>query len=187
MRKSICGYAWIKTVNRRRIGVWIWKNIDCGRQRGAVQLKAALDDEYDVTVVKTSSFHLHRNTDFPARYGGEEFVGIFLGDSSEKIYEHLKKVRQTVENLHIPHNPSVAPWVTVSMGGVTVVPPAESSYAVYLKVADTMLYDAQKQGRNRVIWADEQMRRLGGRDALPSGQGRSWRIYAGYIIVRPAN
>ena len=85
---------------------------------------------------------------------------ISVGDHSEKIFGHVKNVRQAVENLHIPHDPSVAEWVTVSAGGVTVVPSAESAYAVYLKVADTMLYDAKKYGRNQVVWADEQLKQL---------------------------
>ena len=65
-----------------------------------------------------------------------------------------------MEDLHIPHDPTVSEWVTVSVGGVTVIPAAESSYAVYLKIADTMLYDAKKHGRNRVVWADEGMKQL---------------------------
>lgn len=51
-------------------------------------------------------------------------------------------------------------WVTVSIGGVTVVPRSDSSYASYLKIADTMLYDAKKFGRNRVVWADEKAKQL---------------------------
>ncbi len=109
---------------------------------------------------RKASAHLNRSTDFLARYGGEEFVGILMGDSSDKAFAHLKKIRQEIENLHIPHDPSVSQWVTVSIGGVTVIPQWGSSYASYLKIADTMLYDAKKNGRNRVIWADEKMKQL---------------------------
>ena len=87
-------------------------------------------------------------------------MALFMGDHSDKIFEHLKRIRQAIEDLHIPHNPSVSEWVTVSVGGVTVVPTAESAYGSYLKVADTMLYDAKKHGRNRVVWADERMKQM---------------------------
>lgn len=109
-------------------------------------------------VAQSVSRLLRRSTDFFARYGGEEFVALSLGDQSEKIFAHVKKIRQAVEDLHIPHDPSVSQWVTVSIGGVTLIPEADSSYSVYLKIADTMLYDAKKHGRNRVVWADERMK-----------------------------
>ena len=112
------------------------------------------------SVAQTAAAHLQRSTDFLARYGGEEFVALSMGDRSEQIFAHLKKIRQAVEDLHIPHDPSVSPWVTVSIGGVTVVPEMGSSYDFYLKIADTMLYDAKKKGRNRVVWADERMKQL---------------------------
>ncbi len=117
-------------------------------------------DKVIAAVAKTIASHLQRNTDFVARYGGEEFVALSLGEPSEKIFAHLKKIRQAVEDLHIPHDPSVSEWVTVSVGGVTTVPLAESSYGSYLKIADTMLYDAKKHGRNRVVWANERMQQL---------------------------
>ena len=117
-------------------------------------------DKVIAAVAKTVASQLHRSTDFVARYGGEEVVAISLGEHGEKIFAHLKTIRQAVEDLHIPHDPSVSEWVTVSVGGVTVIPTAESSYAVYLKIADTMLYDAKKHGRNRVVWADEGMKQL---------------------------
>ena len=111
-------------------------------------------DKVISAVARKASAHLNRSTDFLARYGGEEFVGILMGDSSDKAFAHLKKIRQEIENLHIPHDPSVSQWVTVSIGGVTVIPQWGSSYA------STMLYDAKKNGRNRVIWADEKMKQL---------------------------
>lgn len=117
-------------------------------------------DKVIVAIAKTISSHLKRSTDFVARYGGEEFVAISMGDPSKKLFEHLQKVRQAIEDLHIPHNPNVSEWVTVSVGGVTVMPGTGSAYDVYLKIADTMLYDAKKHGRNRVVWADEQLKQI---------------------------
>lgn len=117
-------------------------------------------DKVIAAIAKTISSHLKRSTDFVARYGGEEFVAISMGDPSKKIFEHLQKVRQAIEDLHIPHDPNVSEWVTVSVGGVTVVPETRSAYDVYLKIADTMLYDAKKHGRNRVVWADEQLKQI---------------------------
>ncbi|MCI8537662.1 MAG: diguanylate cyclase [Oscillospiraceae bacterium] len=115
-------------------------------------------DDVIAAVAKTAASYLGRSTDFLARYGGEEFVALSLGGSGKAMFQHLKKIRQAIEDLHIPHSSPVSKWVTVSAGGVTVVPPADSSCALYLKIADAMLYDAKKQGRNRVVWADEGMR-----------------------------
>lgn len=117
-------------------------------------------DKVIAAVAGTVSSCLRRSTDFFGRYGGEEFVAFFLGDCAEKAAERLNEIRQAIEDLHIPHAPSVSEWITVSVGGVTVVPQAEHSYATFLKIADTMLYDAKKSGRNRVVWADEKMWRL---------------------------
>lgn len=117
-------------------------------------------DKVITVVAKTASDHFRRSTDFFARYGGEEFVAISIGESSEKMFVYLKKIRQAVEDLHIPHDPAVSEWVTISIGGVTTVPAADSAYDFYLQIADTMLYDAKKHGRNRVVWADERMKQL---------------------------
>ncbi len=117
-------------------------------------------DKTIASVAKTISSYLNRSTDFFARYGGEEFVAIMLGDDSSKVFEYIKMIRQGVEDLHIPHNPSVSEWVTVSIGGITVIPEADKSYDFYLKIADAMLYDAKKLGRNRVVWADENVKQF---------------------------
>lgn len=111
-------------------------------------------DRVIATVAKIISSHLQRTTDFVARYGGEEFVAFLVGDSPEKAFAHLKKIRQAVEDRHIPHAPSVSEWVTISIGGVTMIPQAEGSYQAALKTADAMLYNAKEEGRNRVVWSD---------------------------------
>ena len=117
-------------------------------------------DKVIAAVARTVASRLHRTTDFFARYGGEEFVAISMGDPGEKIFHYLNKIRQAVEDLRIAHDPSVAEWVTVSVGGVTIVPTMETPYSVYLKIADTMLYDAKRFGRNRVVWSTARMEEL---------------------------
>ncbi len=117
-------------------------------------------DKVIAEVAKTASSYLRRSTDFFARYGGEEFVAFMMGNDAESAFSHLIKIRREVEALHIQHNPSVSQWVTISVGGVTVVPQMADSYDTYLKIADTMLYDAKRFGRNQVVWAAEGMKQL---------------------------
>lgn len=117
-------------------------------------------DKVIAAIAKTISSHLRCSGDFFAQYGGEQFVAWFIGVHSGKALEDLKKIRQAVEDLHIPHDSAIAEWVTISIGGVTAIPGEESSYDFYLKIADIMLYDAKKFGRNRIVWADENMKQL---------------------------
>ena len=115
-------------------------------------------DKVISAVASTAAARLQRSTDFFARYGGEEFVAFLLGDSAEKAFAYLKEIRRDVENLHIPHNPNISQWVTISIGGITTIPKPETTYQTYLKMADAMLYDAKRLGRNRVVWMDEKIR-----------------------------
>ena len=117
-------------------------------------------DKVITAVAKAAESYLRRETDFFARYGGEEFVAIMLGDETEGAFEHMKIIRQAVEDLHIPQSPEVSPWVTVSIGGITLVPQTESRYETILKIADTMLYDAKRFGRNQVVWTDGGLNQL---------------------------
>ena len=112
-------------------------------------------DKVIAAVAKTAAGFFHRSTDLFARYGGEEFVAVFVGGDGQSAFEFLKEIRQAVEDLHIPHDPSVGSWVTISVGGVTLRPKADDNFDTYLKLADTMLYDAKRLGRNMVVWSNE--------------------------------
>ena len=114
-------------------------------------------DDVIAAVAKAAAKCFQRSTDIFARFGGEEFVSVLLGGSAQESYEHLKHVRQAVEALHIPHNEAVAPYVTVSIGGVTLYPTPRDTYATHLKIADTMLYDAKRFGRNQVVWYSDSL------------------------------
>ena len=67
----------------------------------------------------------------------------------------LFRSRQAVEDLHLQHCATVSPWVTISVGGVTVIPAQGDSYKACLQQADAMLYDAKRLGRNQVVWLGE--------------------------------
>lgn len=112
-------------------------------------------DQVIASVARTASTYFQRSSDLFARYGGEEFVAIFVGSDGKSAFEFLKSVRQAVENLHIQHNSPVSPWVTISVGGVTLTPKAGDSYDACLKQADAMLYEAKNQGRNMVVWSNQ--------------------------------
>lgn len=115
-------------------------------------------DKVIAAVANILSASLRRTTDFVARYGGEEFVAIILGDEAKNTFEYIKQIRQKIEELHIQHEHSVSPWVTISAGGVTVIPKSSDQYSTYLNIADTMLYDAKRFGRNRVVWFGNDMK-----------------------------
>ena len=112
-------------------------------------------DQVISAVAKTASSYFQRSMDLFARYGGEEFIAVFVGSDGHNAFEFLKTIRQAVEDLHIPHCSPVSQWVTVSVGGVSLIPKVGDSYDTYLKLADTMLYDAKRLGRNRVVWSYE--------------------------------
>ena len=48
----------------------------------------------------------------------------------------------------------------MSIGGVTVIPQSGDDYRTYLNIADTMLYDAKRFGRNQVVWCGDAMKQL---------------------------
>lgn len=112
-------------------------------------------DQVISAVAKTASSYFQRSMDLFARYGGEEFIAVFVGSDGHNAFEFLKTIRQAVEDLHIPHCSPVSQWVTVSVGGVSLIPKVGDCYDTYLKLADTMLYDAKRLGRNRVVWSYE--------------------------------
>lgn len=92
-----------------------------------------------------------RTTDLVARYGGEEFVLLLPNASAESAIEMAEKCREMILNLNIKHQTSsVRNIVTVSSGVCTIVPTVETSPSALFSIADKMLYQAKKNGRNRV-------------------------------------
>lgn len=92
-----------------------------------------------------------RPADSLARYGGEEFIVLLPETDSSGGLMVTEKLRAGVENLHLPHPDStVSPFVTISVGVITVVPTADSTPEASLRLVDEALYRAKDAGRNRV-------------------------------------
>lgn len=105
-------------------------------------------------VAMTLNEQMQRNGDFLARYGGEEFVCI-LPDTGTEGAEYVGQILlERIQDKNIVHEySSVAPHVTVSIGIATLYPDSSdmSGPQVLLKLADNALYEAKKQGRNRLV------------------------------------
>lgn len=93
----------------------------------------------------------HRVTDLAARYGGEEFACILPDTPLEGAITVAEQVLQGVVALMVPHSrSSVATHVTVSIGVVTMMAGGNRSEADLVCAADTLLYRAKAEGRNRL-------------------------------------
>ncbi|NVN92264.1 MAG: GGDEF domain-containing protein [Desulfuromonadales bacterium] len=92
-----------------------------------------------------------RSIDFAFRYGGEEFVVILPEtdlDSAHKVAERIR-VRVITESRKLLRNQEDPP-VTVSMG-ISSYPRDAACSITLLAMADQLLYQAKKAGRNRVL------------------------------------
>lgn len=93
-----------------------------------------------------------RPYDLVARYGGEEFVCLMPECSLTDARTMAEEAVLAVRRLAIPHERSpTAPVVTISAGIATCVPgePGEAPERL-MQRADAALYEAKRQGRNRV-------------------------------------
>jgi diguanylate cyclase (GGDEF)-like protein len=102
-------------------------------------------------VAQTIKKSLVRPGDFCARYGGEEFVIILTDTSHNGAMYVAEKIRLNILELKIVHEKSLPlQFVSLSLGVATSTDQPLSSHEELLKNADTALYLAKKNGRNRV-------------------------------------
>ncbi len=93
---------------------------------------------------------LSRSTDLAARYGGEEFVVLMPSTDSEGARHFANVIKNNIQARAIEHKFSgVAQVVTVSTGVSSLVG-ADLNDEDLFKQADSALYQAKKNGRNRV-------------------------------------
>ncbi len=92
-----------------------------------------------------------RSGDTVFRYGGEEFIAVLPETAYKNALMLAEKMCRKVEAAGIAHAKSpVSDFVTVSLGVAATLPTGEVSYESLISAADKALYDAKKEGRNRV-------------------------------------
>ncbi len=94
-----------------------------------------------------------RKSDFLARYGGEEFVVILPGIGKEGAKSVAEKLRLCVEKTRFLYQGERIP-LTISVGAAQIQPNEDSPLSLFER-ADAALYEAKKQGRNRIVLAEE--------------------------------
>lgn len=96
-----------------------------------------------------------RNNDVLSRYGGEEFVALLSESDQNSAGEIAERIRSSIAALAIEFNAQSMP-VTISIGVATFDPGLAGRKSVLEKAndliqsADAALYEAKRDGRNRV-------------------------------------
>ena len=108
-------------------------------------------DECLRTVAQAILGQMRRGHDMAARYGGEEFVCLLPNADASSAFLMAERIRQAIKALAIPHASSNADYViTASIGLASESDFQNKSYVQLLKLADERLYEAKRQGRNRI-------------------------------------
>ncbi len=96
-----------------------------------------------------------RASDLAARYGGEEFALILPDTHLEGAVKVAQTARTLVERLRITHESSrVSAHVSLSLGVACMIPQEGKTALELVAQADTALYNAKEEGRNRVKASD---------------------------------
>ena len=86
------------------------------------------------------------------RFGGEEFVILLTGVDAGKAFNTCERMRRVIEDAAIPHAAAGNGALTVSIG--VALEPLDDGFAADALIfkADTALYEAKGNGRNRVVF-----------------------------------
>ena len=98
-----------------------------------------------------------RKMDVVARYGGEEFIIMLVGTEEKDAYEVAEKIRSTFESRKFTFGEKTH-TTSISMGVVEYS--SEKTKEELVKKADTALYSAKRQGKNRVCMYRESEKNL---------------------------
>ncbi|HEX5354681.1 MAG TPA: diguanylate cyclase [Aquabacterium sp.] len=108
-------------------------------------------DQCLLRVAQALQDKLRRPGDLVARYGGEEFIAVLPHADADMALKAAQRVREAIAELGIPHEDSdTATTVTASVGVATCQARPDLREEDLIAAADSALYKAKQQGRNRV-------------------------------------
>ncbi|MDB5972707.1 MAG: diguanylate cyclase protein [Hydrocarboniphaga sp.] len=96
---------------------------------------------------------VRQGIDLAARYGGEEFALILPDAEMHMALPLAERSRAAVAALAKIHGGADRGIVTVSIGIAVLVPAEDQTAARLVSLADAALYEAKRQGRDRVVVA----------------------------------
>ena len=153
--------------NRRLVNSVLKEEINRARRLGSelsvilldVDFFKSYNDQYghpagDLVLQKLADIMLRASTragEVVARYGGEEFMLILPGASAVSAMRTASRLREMIAQERILHETStVAPYITISQGVITLRPGGEHQSSDLIKMADIALYRAKAAGRNAI-------------------------------------
>lgn len=95
---------------------------------------------------------VQRPYDLVARYGGEEFCIVLPQTDYYGTKSIAEKFRQGVESIKIATKDDVShTCLSISVGGISIVPNEDCTPEMFIETADTALYHAKRNGKNQVF------------------------------------
>jgi diguanylate cyclase (GGDEF)-like protein len=95
-----------------------------------------------------------RESDTASRYGGEEFLVLFINTSSQEILTRAENIRKEFETSPTDYDGTLLP-ATFS-AGIAVFPDHGKSIEEIISKADTAMYKAKREGKNRILLYSEE-------------------------------
>ena len=94
-----------------------------------------------------------RSSDIISRFGGDEFTVLLTSSNRDEVRTYADHLKEKIAATEIPVPRHDAPIRLTVSGGVAIFPADGRSTSELLHAADDALYEAKRQGRNRIEFA----------------------------------
>jgi diguanylate cyclase (GGDEF)-like protein len=111
-------------------------------------------DQCLITVARSLQRRASRQGELVGRFGGDEFLVLWPGIDLTTAVRNAERLRETVRvlDLRLENEPV---QISVSVGGITVVPTDSTSAASLVHAADRAMYQVKARGGDDTQWVTE--------------------------------